>query len=110
METIIILGVVTVLFIITWIVIGVNATPYYPPMPDLRPLGDRFQNSYEYSSMKTNIDSCIRRLHEMELENYKNRLNPIFETQETTIKKLPTKTLLEEVKKRGLIETKEVLK
>lgn len=113
---IIILGIIIfVLFIITWIVIGVNAVPYTPPMmPNLddRLYNRGFRGALEYTQMKSDINNCISRIHNMEIENKLHRSCPlpVFETLETILKKLPNKTLLEEVRKRGLSEIKEILK
>lgn len=99
----------TVLFVITWIVIGCNASDYCPP-PTLYPKYNDFEDTLEWANWKSKVGALEYSLRNLELENRLKTHLPIFETTETVISKLKDKQLLEEVRKRNLVEVKEILK
>ena len=101
---IIILGIVLlVLFIITWIVILCNSAPDIAHLP--YPAQEtNFKNTYEYAS----LNNRIRNLE----SGYILSNNPLTatKTHEQILRELTDNKLLEEARKRGLLELKETIK
>lgn len=116
METIILGAITLVLFIITWILIVVNSVPDNILPLDSKYLEnkyrDTFSESLDISKLKyqvRDLDSTVKTLTELVLSSRSNP-HPINKTPEQILRELPNNNLIQEARRRSLLEFKETLK
>jgi hypothetical protein len=104
-ETIAIIATLIILFFITWIVIACNSDKSSEPLPMPMPIStQRFEDTYKYQSIISRIENSQANIlflsEQIRVLNEKN----------SSIKDVSTKSLIDELKKRGALEDKQVIK